>query len=361
MELLKELTEASGAPGFEDEIRAIVLRELKGLVDEVRVDRLGSIIAKKKADCPTHPLKKNRSHPLLKIMLAGHMDEIGFVVRHIDEKGFLRLNPLGGFDPKTLIAKRVIVRTQKRDLVGVIGTKPIHILTDEEKAKLPKIEDLFVDLGLPSKEVERSVCIGDPVTLKQEFLSFGDYVSCKSMDNRIAVWTILKCLQRLKNKKIHHDLYAVFTTQEEVGTRGAMTSAFEVDPDIGIAIDVTIACDIPEVKTSSHVTSLGDGVAIKVCDSSTICHPTLVRHFRELAAKKQIKYQMEILPRGGTDAASIQRSRSGVPVAVLSIPTRYVHTAVETVHQNDLKSTVELLVAFLESKEMPDISYGKIL
>lgn len=340
MKLLKTLSEASGAPGFEDEIRSLVIKELKGLCDEVRVDRLGSVIAIKRA---TTGKKKQP----LRVMLAGHMDEIGFVVKHVDDKGFLRLNPLGGFDPKTLIAKRVTVRADKKDFTGVIGCKPIHVMSDEERKRMPKLTDLFVDVGLSGDEAKKCIQIGDPVTLKQEFVEMNDLACGKSMDNRAAVWTLLRTLKALKKKQHHVDIYAVFTTQEEIGVRGAIVSAFGVEPDIGVALDVTLACDMPDSGEKDHITKLGQGVAIKVCDNGSISNPKLVRFCRELAKKKKIPFQMEVLPGGGTDARGIQLSRAGVPVITFSIPTRYIHTVVETLHKQDLQGTVDLLTHFL--------------
>ncbi|OGQ47822.1 MAG: endoglucanase [Deltaproteobacteria bacterium RIFCSPLOWO2_02_FULL_46_8] len=350
MELLKELTEAFGAPGFEDEIRNIVLRELKGLVDEVSIDKLGSVIAVKNG--------AGKSKKRLKVMLAGHMDEIGFVVKHIDDKGFVRLNPLGGFDPKTLIAKRVMIQGIRKKFVGVIGTKPVHLMSAEEKTKMPTLKDLFVDMGLTAGEAKKSIAIGAPVTLVQQFMEFGDLVSCKSLDNRIAVWTLIKTLQKLKGKPSSVDVYAVFTAQEEVGIRGAITSAYHVEPDVGVAVDITIACDMPDISDAEHVTQLGAGTAIKICDASAISNPKLVSFLKKLAEKKKIRYQMEILPQGGTDAGGMQRTRGGVPVVTLSVPTRYAHTVVEAAHKKDLQATVDLLTAFLQEADKGDFGYN---
>lgn len=350
MELLKELTEAFGPPGFEEEVRTIVLRELKGLVDDASIDKLGSVIAVKKT--------KNRAKKPLKIMLAGHMDEIGFVVKHIDKNGFLRLSPLGGFDPKTLLAKRVVLQGKKGKQVGVIGCKPIHLLTKEDKAKLPELRDLFLDIGLSHAEAKKSVEMGAPAALFQPFLQFGNLVSGKALDNRIAVWTLLKTLQRLKGKKIDADVYAVFTTQEEVGMRGAVTAAYHVEPDVGVAVDITMACDIPNISDFEHVTRLGEGTAIKICDSTSISNPRLVRFLRDLARRRKIRHQMEILPQGGTDAGGIQKARGGVPVVTLSVPTRYAHTVVEAAHTGDLNATISLLTAFLQEAHRGNFSYN---
>ncbi|PIR25809.1 MAG: endoglucanase [Deltaproteobacteria bacterium CG_4_10_14_0_2_um_filter_43_8] len=350
MHLLKELTEAFGAPGFEDDIRKIVLRELKGLVDEIKIDKMGSVIALKKAS-----IKGKK--PALKVMLAGHMDEIGFVVRFIDAQGFLRLSPLGGFDPKTLIAKRVMVHGRFGSHLGLVGTKPAHVLSDEEKKKVPDLSELFVDLGLSVAKVKKDIEIGDPVTLVQEFAEIGDLVTAKSLDNRVAVWTLLKTLQNLKSKKCGADIYAVFTTQEEVGLRGAIASAFHVDPDVGIAVDVTLACDIPGVKEENFISKLGDGPALQITNAAAISNPKLVRFMRSVADKKKIKYQLELLTRGGTDAGGIQRAGSGAAVMTMSIPTRYVHTVVEAAHKKDLQAGVSLLSAALQEIHTSTFTY----
>ncbi len=340
MELLKELTEAFAPPGFEEEIREICRRELSPLVDEIREDAMGNLIALKRGRLAETERKR--------IMLAGHMDEIGFLVRFVDDEGFVRLNPAGGFDPKTLIAKRLVVKGKTRKLIGLIGTKPVHIMKEEEKKKMPTLDDLFVDLGLPAEEVKAEVEVGSPAALHQSFLSWGDTATGKAMDNRVSMWVILRALQRAKAPA--HDIYAVMTAQEEVGIRGATTAAFGVNPDLGVAVDVTLACDVPGVDKKDHITKLGAGAAIKVMDSATLCHPGLVAKMRALAEDRGIPYQLEILPRGGTDARGIQMTHEGKPAITLSVPTRYVHTVVETLNVKDLEATADLLAAFLDDE-----------
>ena len=333
MELLKRLSEASGVPGREEGIRALIREALEGQVDELRVDRLGNLIARKKGEGPV-------------VVVAAHMDEIGFLVSHVDEKtGYLRIEPLGGFDPRTLIAKRVVVHTASGPLVGLIGIKPIHILTEEEKKKELKVSDLFVDLGLPGERVKDRVRIGDPVTLRQDFLEVGELVSGKALDDRVGVYVGIEALRRLQDHRA--DVYFVGTVQEEVGLRGARTSAFAIAPEIGVALDVTLACDMPGVQEHQRITQLGKGVAIKVKDSASISHPGLVRFLMKLAEERDIPYQMEILPRGGTDAGGLQLAREGAAVVTLSIPTRYVHSVVEAAHKRDIEAAIELLAAFL--------------
>jgi endoglucanase len=341
MDLLKELSEASAPPGFEDEIRAICRRELGPLVDEIREDAMGNLIAIKRGT-----LGEGRK----KIMLAGHMDEIGFLVRFVDDDGYLRLNPAGGFDPKTLIAKRVTVMGKTRKLVGLLGTKPIHIMQEEEKKKLPTLDDLFVDLGLPADDVKAEVEIGTPVTLHQPFLSWGDVATGKALDNRVSMWVIIRALQRAK--EFPHDVYAVMTSQEEIGIRGATVAAYGVDPDVGVAVDITLACDVPGVDKKDHITKLGEGVAIKVMDSASISHPGLVKTMRAIAEKEGITHQLEILPRGGTDARGIQMAREGKPAITLSVPTRYVHSVVEMLNVEDLGGAADLLARFLEQEAL---------
>lgn len=346
VDLLKELCEASAAPGFEDRIRTIFRREIEPHVDRIETDGLGNVIA----------IREGAGSSPRKVMLAGHMDEIGFVVSHIDDQGFLRIHPLGGFDPKTLIAKRVRITTSGGDdLIGVIGSKPIHILSDEEKKKLPELKELFVDLGLPAAKVKERVEIGDPVTLHQDFIRVGEHLCCKSMDNRVSIYTLIHTMRRLRSSAV--SVYAVATAQEEVGVRGAATAAHRIAPDIGVAVDVTLACDVSAAKPEEYVTRLGKGVAVKVLDSHSISAPKLVRRFRELAREREIPHQLEILPRGGTDAGGIQRGGDAVPSITLSVPTRYVHSVVETIHERDLEATVALLTAFLETAHEVDLSY----
>ncbi|MEN3009933.1 MAG: M42 family metallopeptidase [Candidatus Bipolaricaulaceae bacterium] len=341
MELLKRLSEAPGVPGREEAVRALVREALQGYVDELEVDRLGNIIAHKRGPGP-------------KVVVAAHMDEIGFLVSHVDEEtGYLRIEPVGGFDARTLIASRVVVHTERGPLLGLIGIKPVHILTEEERKKEIRIQDLFVDVGLPGKEVKERVRMGDPVTLHQTFAEVGELVSGKALDDRVGVYVGIEALRRLGSHQA--DIYFVGTVQEEVGLRGARTSAFQIAPEIGVALDVTLACDMPGVQPHEQVTKLGKGVAIKVKDSASISHPGLVRFLMRLAEERQIPYQLEILPRGGTDAGAIQLAREGAAVVTLSVPTRYVHTVVEAAHKKDIEAAIQLLVAFLERCHTADL------
>lgn len=342
MDTLKRLSEAAGIPGHEGEIRRIIADELDGVVDEVRVDPLGDLIAHKQGSGPA-------------VMIAAHMDEIGFIVKHVDEEtGFLRIHPLGGFDVKTLIAQRVVVHTEKGDLIGAIGSKPIHIMTEEERKKLPELKELFVDLGLPADEVKERVTVGDPITLRQDFIELAHVVSGKALDDRAGIYIGIEAIKRAG--KIACDLYFVGTTQEEVGLRGARVAGFAVHPKIGIALDTTLAVDVPGVSGGERITALGKGVAIKLTDSASISHPGLVKAMKRIAEERKIPYQMEILPRGGTDAGAIQFAREGAAAVTLSLPTRYVHSVVETAHKGDLEAAIALLAAFLEQAGSIDLS-----
>jgi tetrahedral aminopeptidase len=342
MELLRKLSEAPGIPGYEAPVRAIVAEALEGHVDTMEVDALGNLIAHKRGEGPV-------------VVIAGHMDEIGFLVRHVDEKsGFLRIEPMGGFDPVTLVSQRVRVHTQDGDLIGCIGRKATHILTEEERKKPLEIKDLAVDLGLPPEQVKTRVAVGDTVTLLQEFLEYGDIVSGKALDDRLGVYVGIEALKRAVNPTC--DIFLVGTTQEEVGLRGARVAGQALDPDIGIALDATVAADTPGVPEQDQITQLGRGAAIKVKDSASISHPGLVRAMKQLAEERSIPYQMEILPRGGTDAGGLQLANDGAAVITISIPTRYVHSVIETAHKADIEACIQLLAAFLEVAGSLDLS-----
>ncbi len=344
MELLKKLSQTPGISGREERIRALIKAELEKLADEVRVDAIGNVIA----------LKKGKSGGK-KVMISGHMDEIGFIVSQIEEKGFLRLSPVGGHDPRNLVAQRVIVHGRE-DLRGIMmpAIKPVHIMTAEE-AKAPlKISDLYVDLGLTQEETEKLVRIGDPVTIDREFIEFGANVSGKAMDDRAGVWVMIEALRQVKEHEV--DIYAVASVQEEVGLRGATTGAYGIRPDIGVALDVTLAVDGPGSSKQFQITALGEGAAIKIMDSASISNYKLVDFMRTLAEENQIKYQMEILPRGGTDAGAIERIQTGCPVITLSVPTRHVHSNVETINKEDIKNTAVLLAKFLETAHKGDFA-----
>lgn len=345
-DLLKIMSETRAVPGREDAMRALVKETLLPLVDTVDVDVMGNVIGHK------------RGRGERKVMIAAHMDEIGFYVKYIDEKGFLRLQPVGGFDPRQLFAQRVVVTPREGDaLTGVLSysTKPTHLLTPEELKDSAKIDNFFVDLGLPPDDVRKRVRIGDMVTMDRTCVPCGDMFVGKCLDNRVGVFVMIEALRQLQAYDV--DVFAVATVQEEVGLRGAATSSFAIDPDVAIALDTTLACDHPGPGEVDAVTRLGEGVAIKILDSSVICHPKLVDHFRATAETHSIKHQMEILPRGGTDAGAMQRSRGGNASITLSIPTRYIHTVNEMVSRNDVTAAATLLARYIEDSHNGTYSF----
>ena len=340
--LLREICETAGAPGFEQRIRDIVTREVTPLVDEVSIDNMGNVTA----------LRKGREDK--RVMIGAHMDEIGFMVKYIDDDGFVRFQTLGGFDPKTLTAQRVIIHG-KEDVVGVMGCKPIHVMTAEEKSKLPIITDYFIDLGMKKEEVEKIVSIGNPITRQRELIEMGNNVNCKSIDNRISVFILIETLRVLQDCPYH--VYGVFTVQEEVGIRGASVAAQSIQPDFGFGLDTTIAFDLPGAKPEEMITKLGDGVGIKLMDSTAIADYRMVKFMKQTADKHKIKWQPEILSAGGTDTSAIQRMTAGGSIAgAVSIPTRHLHQVIEMANKDDIQWSIDLLQNCLE--ELDGFDWG---
>jgi tetrahedral aminopeptidase len=331
VKLLKEISETPGAPGFEKRIREVILREITPLVDKVELDNMGNIYA----------IKKGTEDK--RVMIGAHMDEIGFIVTHIDDKGFIRFHTLGGFDPKTLTAQRVIIHG-KEDVIGVMAAKPIHVMTSDERNKVAKTTDYFIDTGLSKEELDELIKIGDPITREREMIEMGKCVNGKSLDNRLAVFILIETLRQLKGMDVPYDIYGVFTVQEEVGIRGANVSALRINPDFGFGLDTTIAYDLPGAAAHEKITSLGEGVAIKIMDASTICDYRMVEFMKKTANSNNIKWQPEILTAGGTDTAGIQRMTAGGSIAgAVSIPTRHLHQVIEMAHKEDIQASIELL------------------
>jgi endoglucanase len=336
-DLLRRLSEVAGVPGREDRVRDLIRSELGAHAEAARVDAMGNLIVE---------LAGPEDAPL--VMVSAHMDEIGFVVRHVDDKGFVRVQNLGGFDVRNLFARLVTVHTRRGGpRTGVLnpGVKPVHIASPEDRKKIPEMGDFVVDLGLPADAVKAEVRVGDMITLQQTFQDLGDVVVGKALDDRAGCWVLLEALKRLEAPAVR--LAAVFSVQEEVGLRGAITSAFAVAPDVGVALDTTLAVDTPGTAPEMAVTRLGAGVGIKVSDSSMVSHGWLVDRLADLAEGAGIAHQFEVLPLGGTDAGAIQRSRGGVASITLSTPSRYVHTVTEMAAKADLEAEVALLVRFL--------------
>ncbi len=346
MQLLRDLTQTPGIASREDKVREVVATHLGPLVDDLSVDALGNLIGH----------RKGNGGP--RIAIAAHIDEIGFLVRHVDDNGFLRVQRVGGFDPRVLVAQRVLVHTRQGDSVpGVFqpASKPIHLMQPGE-AKDLKLEDLFVDLGMAAEKVKDQVRIGDMVTLDRDLVAVGDTVVSKALDDRVGVYVMIEAVRKATASTA--EIYAIATTQEEIGLRGAHAAAYSIDPDIAIALDVTIAADIPGGTPDAHVTKLGGGTAIKILDNSQIANPKVVDHLRELAKEHDIPHQFEILPFGGTDAGAFQTSRGGTATSTISIPTRYVHTVNEMAHVDDIQASVDLLAAFLNAAGTKSYAYS---
>lgn len=351
LELLRNVCVTPGAPGFEDRIRDLIIQEVAPLADAIRVDNIGNVIAMVEGENPEKT-----------IMSAAHMDEIGFIVRHIDDNGFIKFLPLGGFDPKTLTAQRVIVHGTK-DLLGVMGVKPIHVMTAAERSKMPEVTDFYIDLGMNKEEVEKYVSIGDSVTRERDLVEMGNCVNVKSLDNRAGVYVLIETLRALKEakKRPAYNFAAVFTVQEEVGLRGAQVSTLEVQPDFSIALDITIAFDTPGAASHEYVSKLGEGAAIKLYDGSVICDRRMVSFMKSVAKNRDIKWQTEMLPAGGTDAGAMQKFVPGGSIAgAISIPTRNVHQVIEMADKDDLDACVDLLTNCVLDMADWDWSWGAV-
>ena len=323
-ELIKKLVETYGPSGTEEQIRDAIRVEVEPLVDEVRVDALGSLIAHKKGDGQ-------------RLLLDAHMDEIGVMVTYIDEKGFARFTRIGGVSPLTCIGSRVAFEDGK---VGVIGVEQKR----DDTNKVPKLEQLYIDVGATGRD-DSPVQVGDPAVFVRPFAAQGTRLIAKAMDDRIGCAVLVETLRRLEETP--HDLYVVFAVQEEVGLRGARTSAYGIEPDVGIAVDVTGTGDTPEARPMA--VRLGEGPAVKVQDRGMIAHPKVRRLLVERAEEAGIPYQMEVLEGGTTDAAAVQLARSGVPAGCLSIPCRYVHSPSEMVDESDVENGVRLLLEVLQN------------
>jgi endoglucanase len=322
--LIKSLVETPGPSGSEQVIREIIRTEIASFADEIKVDALGNLIARKGV----------KQAGGLKVMLSAHMDEIGVMVTHIDENGFVRFITVGGVHPRTCIGGRVLFMNNVRGVVYTEKTEPAD--------KYPAIENLYIDVGA----TDRASCpvkIGDTAGFERPFLDLGDRLVAKSMDNRISASVLIETLKQVAESP--NELYFVFSTQEEVGLRGAGTAAFGIEPDLGLAVDVTACGDTP--KGIKMEVSLGKGPTIKVRDSSFISDPRLVRWMVSTADKLAIPYQLEVLEAGGTDGRAIQLSRAGVPAGCVSIPCRYIHSPSEMVDYRDVQNAVRLLTGLV--------------
>ena len=326
--LLQTLTETFGPSGYEDDVRKIVRNEVEALADEVRVDALGNLIVRKG---PTRAARDTK-----KVMIAAHMDEIGVIVSHVDENGFVRFSPLGGVFRRYVVGGRVRFLNGTQ---GIIGFDRLDIINE-----LPTLDKVYIDVGATSPK-DSPVKIGDVGAFDRQYSDLGNRLVAKSMDNRVGVLVAIETLRALKSTP--YDLYFVFTTQEEVGVRGAATSAYGVNPDIGIALDVTPSGDTPNALRMEM--ALGKGPCIKIQDVGMIADPRIVQWMIRAAEKNRIPYQREVLLIGGTDAKAIQLTRAGVPAGCISVPVRYVHSPSEMVDYSDVQNAVRLLAVVLRT------------
>ncbi|SKA36168.1 M42 family metallopeptidase [Consotaella salsifontis] len=343
IDLLKRLCETPGVPGRERRVRELILSEVEGLFDETRVDTLGSLIC----------TRKGKGEKPEKVMLLCHMDEIGFLVSHVTDKGFIHVDPVGGFDPRNLFSRRVLVCTETGDHKGVMNAegKPIHIQSAEERKKMPEPDEFFVDTG-HGAAAKDFVQVGDYVVMNEPFEEMGEKIVSKALDNRIACWLGIETVRALVEQGLEHqcELTVAFTAQEEVGLRGARTASFGVQPDIGIGIDTTLSCDTPGVPEKDQTTVQGKGVGIHMKDGSFIADIDLVREFEALAKEKDIAHQRTILHRGGQDGAAVQQTAAGSRAVGIVVGTRYIHTVAEMIDKRDLEAARELLTAFIAAR-----------
>jgi len=335
--LLKKIIEAAGISGYEKEIANIMCSELKKSCDEVKVDSFGNVIAKK---------GKGKK----KIMLAAHMDEIGFMVKHITKEGYIYFIKVGGIDDRVLPAQRVVIKSKKGDCVGIIGTKPPHLQKEEDKKKPLKYEDMFIDIGCSSiEEAKKRVEIGDIAIFEPNSgVLNGKLCYGKAVDDRIGCYALIKIMEKLN---VDAEVYAVATGQEEVGLKGARTAAFNVSPDYAIAIDTTIAGDTPLVTERESSLKLGEGVAITIIEASgrgVIVNEKIKDLLMDTAKKNKIKYQVDVIDGGVTDGAMIYMNKEGVPTGVLSIPTRYIHSPTGVFNIDDVDAATKLTIKAVE-------------
>jgi endoglucanase len=338
IETLEKLSKASGVTGREEEVADLMKKLLKPYVDEIKEDSLGNVIGIKKG-------KKNSP----KIMLAAHMDEIGLVIKTITKEGFLYFAKVGGIDDRILLAQKVLVYTEKGPLHGIIGSRPPHIQKEEERKKVISYDELFIDIGAANQEEAKKmgVKIGDPVGFDVEFARIKkDIVIGKALDDRVGCAIMIEALKRLE--KTECTIYAVGTVQEEVGLRGAMTSAFSISPDVGLALDVTVAGDTPGVKENEAPIAMKKGPSITIADSGMIVPPKILRLLTDVAEENKIPYQLETGLAGSTDAARILLTKEGIPSGVISVPTRYIHSPTSLLSLEDVENAVKLLVATIQ-------------
>jgi len=337
--LLEKLSNAHGISGWEGSIQQIVQEEMASFVDETRVDALGNLIATRKGEKPA-------------IMIEAHADEIGLMVKQVDEKGFIRFIRIGGWFDQTLLNQRVILHTRSGPIVGVIGSKPPHVMKEDERKKVVEARDMFIDIGCDSQKEAEDLGIlpGTPISIDRTFASLrGDKVTGKAFDNRAGLVVMIEALKRTKTTST---IYAVATVQEEVGLKGARVSAYDLNPDIAIVADVTIPGDHPGIEKKDAPIEMGKGPVVVVADASgrgIIATPQVIEWLVGTAREFEIPVQLEASDGGTTDASAIHLTRSGIPTAVISVATRYIHSPVEVLSIRDIDRAADLMARALET------------
>ncbi|HGE71588.1 TPA: M42 family peptidase [Candidatus Poribacteria bacterium] len=349
LELLKEITDVAGVSGYEDEVRKVIKKHLKDIA-EIEYDNLGSIICKKTGKSETP-----------KIMLAGHTDEIGFMVKFITDEGFIKFGTLGGWWNQVMLAQRVVIKTHKGDVHGIIGSKPPHILSDDERNKVVDRKDMFIDVGAESAKQatdEFGIRPGDPIIPFSPFqvMSNGKSYLAKAWDDRVGCALFIDVIKNLVNEDHPNTVYGVGTVQEEVGLRGARTSAWAIQPDIGIALEVGIASDVPGGKKEESMQKLGKGPALLLYDSSMIPHIKLRDLIIDIAKEKDIPLQLDVMERGGTDAGTIHINMRGVPSVVIGVPCRYIHSHSGIINRDDYDNTVKLITEIVKKLDAETVA-----
>ena len=349
LKMLKDLTDANGIPGNEREPREVMRKHIEPFADEITQDHLGSLIA-----------KKNGSAEGPKIMVAGHLDEIGFMVTSIDDKGYLRFQCVGGWWEQVMLAQRVTVMTSNGNVPGVIGSKPPHILPPEARKKPVDKKDMFIDIGASSKEeaMEFGVRPGDSVVPVCEFTVMKNekMLMAKAWDNRIGCAIAVEVLRQLKDVDHPNTVYGVGTVQEEVGLRGARTAAHAIQPDIGFAVDVGIAGDTPGVTEKEALSKMGKGPQVIMYDASMISHKGLRDFVTNTADEAEIPYQFDYVAGGGTDAGAIHLTANGSPALAITIATRYIHSHAAILHRDDFENAVKLIVEVIKKLDKDTVA-----
>ncbi len=352
LQLLKELTEAHGVPGYESEVRLVVRKYLEGL-GELSADNLGSIICRTPANAPS-------AADLPRVMMAGHMDEIGFMVRLVTAEGYIKFVPLGGWFDQVLLGQRVVIKTRKGDVVGVIGVKPPHMLSRDERSKVVETKTMYIDIGATSAdEVEAAgVRPGDPIVPRADFveLASGKTYLSKAFDDRVGVALMVSVLAELKGKTHPNEIYAAATVMEEVGLRGATTSVDVIKPDVAIVLESDIAGDVPGVTKEESLVRLGGGPSILLYDARMIPNLKLRDFVMDTAREIDIPIQTSTIEGGATDGAAIHLYHSGVPTIVLAVPARHIHSHSSIIHRDDYDNAVKLLAAMLQRLDAAKVS-----